>query len=305
MILLTGGNGFLGKHLQIELRDHAFIAPTSSELDLTHCTALGRFCVDHGVSSIIHLAALCGGIGLNRSRPGDLIDLNLRMGINVLNVARDLEMQKVVLLGTVCSYPKHAIIPFREHDIWNGYPEETNAPYGIAKKTLMVMGNAYREQFGLNVITVVPVNLAGEHDHFEEQSSHVIPALIKKFVDAAKNGDESVTLWGDGSASREFLNAKDCARGIRLAFEHYDNPEPVNLGTGLEVTIKRLAHMIADRVGYRGEILWDATKPNGQPRRCLDVTRARKAFGFQYEIPLHQTLDDVIQYYKMTLQPGG
>lgn len=299
-VLITGATGFLGKHVQRDFKQNSLeqTVCVGSDLDLTDRNALGVYCMKHDISSIIHLAAMCGGIGLNRDRPGDLIDLNLRMGVNVLNVARDLEMDKVVLLGTVCMYPKYTSVPFLEDDIWNGYPEETNAPYGIAKKTLMVMGNAYREQFGLNVITVVPVNLAGEFDHFDEDRSHVIPALIKKFVDARNNGDRTVSLWGTGLATREFLYAGDCARGIRLAYELYNSPEPVNLGTGQEITIKRLARLIAERVGFDGKIVWDTSKPDGQPRRCLCVNKAKEEFGFEAEVGIDEMLDRVIDWYE-------
>lgn len=299
-VLITGATGFLGKHVQRDFEENSpeQIVCVGSDLDLTDRMTLGGFCVGNEISSIIHMAALCGGIGLNRDRPGDLIDLNLRMGINVLNVARDLDMDKVVLLGTVCMYPKYTPVPFLEDDIWEGYPEETNAPYGIAKKTLMVMGNAYREQFDLNVVTVVPVNLAGEYDHFEEERSHVIPALVKRFVDARANDEPSVTLWGTGSASREFLYAGDCARGIRLAFERYNSPEPVNLGTGVEITIRELAEKIAAKTGYEGDILWDATKPDGQPRRCLNVLRAANQFGFEAQVGIDEMLDRVIDWYE-------
>lgn len=312
-VLITGANGFLGKHVKIEFTGAGYnttiptckmmSVPTSAELNIFDRAALADYVKRFGIDSIIHLAAECGGIGINEKRPADFIYSNLMMGINVLSVAAEFRLKKTVLLGTVCSYPKFAVVPFREDDIWDGYPEETNAPYGIAKKTIMVMGDAFRRQFGLNVVTLIPVNMAGEFDHFENSRSHVIPALIVKMEGARRQELDEVVLWGDGSASREFLYAGDCARAIRLAYENYDGNLPINIGVGQEITIRDLAEKVAQKVGFTGKIVWDTSKPNGQQRRCLDVSRA-KQFGFTALVGLDEMLDRTIKYYRSEASDG-
>lgn len=309
-VLITGAGGFLGRHVQLEFAsanykvlsesddDDMMFLPSSALVDLLNEQQLLDYVDRNAIDSIIHLAATCGGIGINAELPADFIYYNLKMGMNVLEVARKRALEKVVLLGTVCMYPKYAPVPFREDDIWEGFPEETNAPYGIAKKSIMVMGDAYREQHGINVITLIPVNMAGEFDHFEDDRSHVIPALIAKMERARLAEDDEVVLWGDGTASREFLYAGDCAEAIRLAYENYDESLPVNIGTGQEVTIGDLAEKVAQKVGFEGKIVWDADKPNGQPRRCLDVSRAREKLGFEARTSLDDVLDLAIAYYR-------
>lgn len=318
-ILITGASGFLGRHVVKEFLKNDYhleqegddigkgtiLVPGRDSLDIHNRPALLLYCVTHGVTDIIHLAALCGGIGMNQERPADLISQNMRMGMNIVDVATGLGVHKLVLLGTVCMYPKHTPVPFKEDALWDGYPEETNAPYGIAKKATMVMANANRDQYGLNAITLIPVNLAGEDDHFEDEKSHVIPALIKKFIEARDSHADYVTLWGDGSASREFLYAGDCARAIRMAFEDYDAAAPVNLGTGREITIRDLAEKIRDLTGFEGEIRWDTSKPNGQPRRCLDVSRAKEAFGFEAGTSIDDTLARTIVWYENRNNTGS
>jgi GDP-L-fucose synthase len=250
---------------------------------------------------IVHLAAVVGGIGANRARPGEFFYTNLMMGAMLLEHARKFDVEKVLSVGTICSYPKLTPIPFREEDLWNGYPEETNAPYGLAKKMLLVQGQAYRQQYGLNSIHILPVNLYGPGDHFDLGSSHVIPALIRKFIEATDSGAATVEVWGDGSPTREFLYVEDAARGLRLALERYDEPEPVNLGSGSEITIRDLAQRIAEFVGFRGRIHWDTTKPNGQPRRALDVSRAERAFGFRATVPFNEGLARTVAAYRSAL----
>jgi GDP-L-fucose synthase len=303
-ILITGINGFVGKNLlrywMANNPDYdRLLTPSSKDVNLVSYGSTHQFMRQIGkLDGIIHLAALCGGIGINKERPGDFIYQNMMMGANILESARQHSVPKVLLLGTVCQYPKFATPPFKEDDIWNGYPEETNAPYGIAKKAIMEMGQAYRRQFKMNVITLIPTNLIGEFDHFEEDRSHVVPALIKKFGDAIRNKLPYVTVWGDGTASREFLDASDCARSIYLAYKNYNGDLPVNIGNSKEVTIKELVYMIAKLMNYRGDIVWDKTKPNGQPRRCLDVSRAKALFGFEAQIPLQESLKRTIEYAK-------
>jgi nucleoside-diphosphate-sugar epimerase len=311
-VLVTGGNGFLGKHVVPELgaRGHEVWAPSSRELDLlrTEPSALEIDLFGLKIDAIVHLAATCGGIGINKDNPGRFIYENLQMGINVLEGARQANLKKVVLMGTVCMYPKFTPIPFREEDIWNGYPEETNAPYGIAKKSVLEMGRAYHKQYCLNVTGLVPVNMAGEHDHFDEYSSHVIPALIKKFEDAQKHNDTlwaddatwalPVKLWGTGTASREFLYAGDCARAIALSLEKDTGPEPINLGTGREITIAALATMIKAIGEYDATIEWDHTKPDGQPRRSLDVSRAKERLGWEATTSLEDIIRKSIAWYR-------
>jgi GDP-L-fucose synthase len=303
-ILITGANGFLGKNLLgywlANNKDYdKLTTPSSKDVNLVSFGNTYQYIRKLGkVDGIIHLAALCGGIGINQQRPGDFIYQNLMMGANVLEAARLYGVDKVVLLGTVCQYPKFTPSPFKEDDIWNGYPEETNAPYGIAKKTVMEMGVAYRRQYHMNVVSLIPTNLVGPFDHFEEDRSHVVPALIKKFGEAVRDQLPSVTVWGDGTASREFLDARDAARAIYLAYKNYNGDQPVNIGNNKEVTIKELVDTIAKLMRYKGEIIWDTSKPNGQPRRCLDVSRAKELFGFEAQIPLKESLTKVIEYAK-------
>lgn len=314
-ILITGGNGFLGQHLKRELAangyaervnayeesvpNNTFYAPSSRELDLLNqeWTEIVKYCHAREIDHIIHLAADCGGIGYNQAHPGDLARNNLLMGINIIDAARALRVEKLLLLGTVCMYPCDAPIPFKESDLWSGRPEITNSYYGNAKKMLMEMAEGFQKQGQLNAVTLIPINMAGEFDHFEEDKSHVIPALIKKFVDAKKMGLEQVTVWGSGNQTREFVYAGDVAKAIRLAIELYDNSLPVNIGSGKEVSIRELAEKIAFRVGYKGQIVWDSSKPDGQPRRCLDVSRAEKLFGFRAETDLDTILERSIAYY--------
>lgn len=299
-ILVTGGAGFLGSYVVEALRarwgqDIEVFIPERPQDDLRDMATCERLV--SGMDTVIHLAARVGGIGFNQQYPGTLFYDNAIMGIQLLEAARKANVQKVVVVGTVCAYPKILPVPFKEDDIWLGYPEETNAPYGLAKKMILVQAQAYRKQYGLNAIYLLPVNLYGPRDDFDPSSSHVIPALIKKVIDAKRRGDTAIDVWGTGSASREFCYAKDTARGIVLATELYDGAEPVNLGSGMEITIKELIETIKRIAGYDGEIRWDASKPDGQPRRCLDVSRAKKEFGFTAEVPFEQGLRETIEWY--------
>ncbi|MFW6347891.1 MAG: GDP-L-fucose synthase family protein, partial [Cyclonatronaceae bacterium] len=283
-IVVTGGAGFLGKFVQKRLREEGMaeeniLVPRRTDYDLTSEADVRRMYADMSPTVVIHLAAEVGGIGANRDNPGRFFYANMAMGLHLIEHARLNDVKKFVQVGTICAYPKYTPVPFREEDLWNGYPEETNAPYGIAKKSLLVMLQAYRQQYGLNGIYLLPVNLYGPGDNFDLETSHVIPALIRKFCEAKEKGQESVTVWGTGSASREFLYVEDCARGIVLATKHYDDPEPVNLGAGFEITIKDLAENIRNLVGYEGKMAWDTSKPDGQPRRALDTTRPKEYFG--------------------------
>jgi GDP-L-fucose synthase len=298
-VLLTGGSGFLGQYVYKELIDRnvqSIFVPRSTDYDLVEQAAVRRLFHEHQFDILIHLAARVGGIGANKEHPGTYFYENLSMGINLLEESRKAGLEKAVVIGTICAYPKHTPIPFKETELWNGYPEETNAPYGIAKKALLVQSQAYREEYGFNSIYLLPVNLYGPGDNFDLRTSHVIPALIRKFMHATKNGHESVTLWGDGSASREFLYVEDAARAIVLATESYDSAEPVNIGSGQEITIKSLAERIKKMTDFDGEIVWDTTKPNGQPRRCLDVSRAR-SFGFEAKVSLEEGLKRTIDWW--------
>jgi GDP-L-fucose synthase len=297
--LITGGGGFLGTHLLERLRAEGldpFVA-RRRDYDLTQADAAERLWRDVQPELAFHLAAEVGGIGANRATPGRFWYANLLMGVHVLEAARRAGTEKLVLVGTVCAYPKHAPVPFREETFWDGYPEETNAPYGVAKKTLLVGAQSYRDQYGLNTVYLVPVNLYGPGDNFDLESSHVIPALIRKMGEAAERNEPSVMLWGDGSPTREFLYVEDCAEGLWRAAERYDGAEPVNLGSGEEISIRDLAQLVADLVGFAGEITWDVSKPNGQPRRRLDVTRAEQLFGFRAVTPLRQGLERTIAWY--------
>ena len=294
--LVTGGSGFLGSHLVelLEARGHDVAAPRSAEYDLTRADDTDRLFTDVRPKLVFHVAAVAGGINANRLAPGRFWYANLLMGAFVLEQSRLHGVEKLVMLGTICEYPKFAPVPFREDDLWDGFPEETNAPYGIAKKAHLVGGQAYRDQYGLDVIHLLPVNLYGPRDNFDLETSHVIPALIRKMT----SGEPKVTLWGDGTPTREFLYVEDAARGIAFAGERFDGREPVNLGSGMEISIRDLAELIAELTGFEGEIEWDATKPNGQPRRQLDVTRARELFGFEATMPLREGLKRTIAWYR-------
>ncbi len=300
-IVVTGGAGFLGRRLVEELRNMGcrdIFVPRSGQYDLRTSEGVSRLYRDARPEVIIHLAAVVGGIGANRENPGSFFYDNLMMGVELMEQARRQGVEKFVAVGTVCAYPKFTPVPFKEEDLWNGYPEETNAPYGLAKKMLLVQAQAYRQQYGLNAIYLLPVNLYGPSDSFDPAKSHVIPALIKKCVDALENKQSHIELWGTGQASREFMYVEDCARAIALAAERYDKPDPVNLGAGREITIRELVSLIAELTGFRGEILWDASKPDGQPRRCLDVSRAEREFGFRATTDFTAGLRRTIEWYR-------
>jgi len=303
-VLVTGGNGFLGRHVVAELERRGaedIMAPRSSEYDLRDPGDVRRVFAATRPDIVIHLAAVVGGIGANQRNPGRFLYENAMMGLLMMEEARLAGVAKYVTAGTVCSYPKFAPVPFREETLWDGYPEETNAPYGIAKKMLLVQGQAYREQYGFNAIGVIPVNLYGPGDNFDLETSHVIPALIRKCVEARMEGRPWIEVWGSGQASREFLYVEDAARGIVMAAEHYSDPEPVNLGVGREITIAELVGLIAEATGFEGEIRWQRGKPDGQPRRCLDVSRARERFGFEAEMPLEEGLARTARWFESSL----
>jgi GDP-L-fucose synthase len=299
--VVTGGAGFLGSFVVEKLKERGcrhVSVPRSKDFDLRDRDAIVRLFRETKPEIVLHLAAVVGGIGANRANPGRFFYDNAIMGIQLMDHARQFQVEKFVALGTVCSYPKFTNVPFREDDLWNGYPEETNAPYGLAKKMLLVQAQAYRAQYDFNAIFLLPVNLYGPRDNFDLETSHVIPALIRKCVEAKVNRRGEIVLWGDGSASREFLYVEDAAEGILLAAERYNGSEPVNLGTGEEITIRNLAFLIAEEVGFSGRIIWDVTQPNGQPRRCLDVTRARECLGFQAKYSFRQGLRATIDWYQ-------
>jgi GDP-L-fucose synthase len=299
-VLITGGGGFLGSHLVDRVRRDGiepFVA-RRRDYDLTRAEDVARLFATARPELVIHLAAEVGGIGANRANPGRYWYANLMMGAHVLEQSRESGAAKLVILGTICAYPKFAPVPFREDDLWDGYPEETNAPYGIAKKSLLVGAQSYREQYGLDSIYLLPVNLYGPRDNFDLQTSHVIPALIRKMVEADRRGESEIVLWGDGSPTREFLYVDDCAEGIWLAAQKFDGPQPVNLGTGEEIAIRDLAELIGELTGFEGEIVWDTSKPNGQPRRKLDTSRAEQLFGFRAHTTLRDGLERTIEWYR-------
>jgi GDP-L-fucose synthase len=298
--LVTGGAGFLGSYVVEKLKDRGvnnedIIVPRSKEMDLRIMDNCYKVC--ENVDMVIHLAANVGGIGFNRSYPGSLFYDNAIMGIQLMEAARQVGVEKFVALGTVCAYPKFTPVPFKEEDLWNGYPEDTNAPYGLAKKMLLVQSQAYRQQYGFNSIFLLPVNLYGIGDNFDEESSHVIPALIRKFIDAKETGANEVEVWGSGVASREFLNVEDAAEGILLATEKYNKSDPINLGAGFEIKICDLVELISKITGYTGKIIWDDSKPDGQPRRCLVVSKAESEFEFKAKIKFEDGLRNTIDWY--------
>lgn len=300
-VCVTGGAGFLGSYVQETLRergaDKIFI-PHIEEYDLTKIEDIRRVLKDAQPDIIIHLAAVVGGIGANKDHPAEFFYQNLMMGVPLMHEAWESGVEKFVAIGTICAYPKFTPIPFKEENLWDGYPEETNAPYGLAKKMLLVQSQTYRQQYGFNSIFLLPVNLYGPRDNFDLETSHVIPALIRKMIEAQERGEGKVTLWGDGSPTREFFYAGDAARGIILATERYNSSDPVNLGSGMEISIKDLAHQIAELTGFTGEIVWDTTKPNGQPRRALDTTRAKERFDFQAEMSFEEGLKRTIDWFR-------
>lgn len=303
-VLVTGGAGFLGRFVCEKLRARGakdIFVPRRREYDLTDPAAVARVYDAAKPDLVLHLAAEVGGIGANRENPGRYFYANLSMGLHLIEEARKRKLPKFVQVGTICAYPNLTPVPFKETDLWNGYPEVTNAPYGVAKKALLVMLQSYRQQYGLNGIYLLPVNLYGPYDNFDLNSSHVIPALIRKCEEARARGDRQMTCWGTGAASREFLYVEDCAEGIVAAAEKYDGPEPVNLGSGMEITIKDLIVLIAKLTGYTGAIAWDASKPDGQPRRCLDVSRAAECFGFRAGTKFEDGLRKTIDYYRTKL----
>jgi GDP-L-fucose synthase len=311
-VIVTGGAGFLGSFVVEKLQQRGaaeIIVPRIEQYNLVENSEIKRL-FDQALGStpgssapssretiIIHLAALAGGIGANRARPADFFYINLMMGVQLMHAAWQRGVEKFVAIGTICAYPKFTPLPFKEENLWDGYPEETNAPYGLAKKMLLVQAQAYREQYGFNAIYLLPVNLYGPRDNFNLETSHVIPALIRKCLEAKARNDRQVILWGDGSPTREFLYVEDCAEGILLAAERYNGSEPVNLGSGNEISVKNLANLVARLTGFEGELVWDTSKPNGQPRRALDVSRAEQSFGFKAQVPFEEGLRRTIAWY--------
>jgi GDP-L-fucose synthase len=300
-VVVTGGAGFLGSFVVEELRRRGareIFVPRSAEYDLVDMDAVKRLYRDARPTLVLHLAARVGGIGANRDNPGKFFYDNLMMGVQLIEVARQVGLRKLVALGTICAYPKFCPVPFKEEDIWNGYPEETNAPYGLAKKMLLVQSQAYRQQYGLDSIVLFPVNLYGPRDNFDLHSSHVIPALIRKCVEARDRGDRQIVVWGTGAASREFLHVRDAAEGIVEAAEKYEKSEPVNLGAGFEIKIRDLVPLVARLCRFEGELVWDTTKPDGQPRRMLDTSRALREFGWKARIGFEEGLRETIAWYE-------
>ena len=299
-VIVTGGAGFLGSYVVERLTargcEHV-VVPRSKDYDLRDHDAITRLYDEVKPDIVVHLAAVVGGIGANRANPGRFFYDNAIMGIQLMECARQAAVKKFVAVGTICSYPKFTAVPFQEDELWNGYPEETNAPYGLAKKMLLVQAQAYRAQYGFNAIYPMLVNLYGPRDNFDLESSHVIPALIRKCVEAKERGEESITLWGDGSPTREFLYAEDAAEALVVATEKYDGADPFNVGSGEEISIAQLARVIAEEVGFRGKIVWDASKPNGQPRRCLDVRRAQTLLGFKASVGLRQGIARTVAWF--------
>lgn len=300
-ILVTGGSGFLGSHvlekLQ-EIKNGQIIAPSSREYDLTNPFAVREMMEYYKPKKVLHLAASCGGIGANLKHPGKFFYDNIVMGIHLIEESRKVGVQKFICVGTVCAYPKNTPVPFKEDDIWDGYPEETNAPYGVAKKSLLVQLQSYRQEYGFNGIYLLPVNLYGPRDNFDLETSHVVPAMIRKFNEAKCSNKDEVVFWGSGSVSREFLFVRDCADGIIKAVYDYDGPDPINLGSGEEIEIRRLAQIIKKIVGFRGRVIWDKSKPDGQPRRCLDTTRAKSYLKFEAQTSLEDGLAETFSWYR-------
>ena len=306
-VLVTGGAGFLGSFIVEKLKERG-VGEENIRIPRSRNTDLRRWenCVEvvKDMDIVIHLAAKVGGIGYNQKYPATLFYDNAIMGIQMMEAARKEGVEKFMAIGTICAYPKYTPVPFKEDDLWDGYPEETNAPYGLAKKMMLVQSQAYRQQYGFNAIYLLPVNLYGPRDNFNPKSSHVIPALIKKIFDAKESGEDYITVWGTGKATREFLFVEDAAEGIILATEKYNKPAPVNLGSGFEISIKDLVELIAELAGFNGEIRWDTSKPDGQPKRCLDVSRAKEEFGFEAKIGFREGLEKTIKWYKKVLLSG-
>ncbi len=300
-VVVTGGAGFLGGYVLEELRRRGardVFVPRSREYDLVDMAAVRRLYADTRPTLVLHLAARVGGIGANRANPGKFFYDNLMMGVQLIEVGRQVGLRKLVALGTICAYPKFAPVPFKEEEIWNGYPEETNAPYGLAKKMLLVQSESYRQQYGFNSVVLFPVNLYGPQDNFDLETSHVVPALIRKCVEARERRDRQIVVWGDGSPTREFLHARDAAEGIVTAAERYDKSEPVNLGAGFEIRIRDLVPLVARLCRFEGEIVWDVSKPNGQPRRMLDTSRALREFGWRARIPFEEGLRETVEWFE-------
>jgi GDP-L-fucose synthase len=306
--VVTGGSGFLGSAVVrgLEARGaNSVFVPRRAQYDLRDIKAVERLLDEQQPDIIIHLAAVVGGIGANRAHPAEFFYDNMMLGTQLMHESWRRGLKKFVTIGTVCAYPKFTPVPFREESLWDGYPEETNAPYGLAKKMLLVQGQAYRQQYGFNAIYLLPTNLYGERDNFDLETSHVIPALIRKFAEAKARGDKQVIAWGTGSPTREFLYVDDAAEGILLATERYNDPEPVNLGSGDEVSIRNLTEMIAELVGFQGEVVWDSSKPDGQPRRALDTSRALNAFGFKAQTPFREGLARTVAWYMDNVRVAG
>ncbi len=299
-VCVTGGAGFLGSFVveKLQQRGADVFVPRIEQYDLVEREAILRVLADARPQLIIHLAAVVGGIGANRAHPAEFFYKNLMMGVQLIHEAWKAGVEKMVAVGTICAYPKFTPIPFKEENLWDGYPEETNAPYGLAKKMLLVQAQAYRQEYGFNAIFPLPVNLYGPRDNFDLETSHVIPAMIRKLLEAKDRGEPTVTLWGDGSPTREFLYVEDAAEGLLLAAERYNGAEPFNLGSGQEISIRDLASLIARHTGFEGQVVWDTTRPNGQPRRALDVSRAEQFFGFQASTPFDEGLRRTIEWYQ-------